>query len=518
MNRFRIWKTEFTLFNVLHALGLAIVLTECANEEVQLCDSGASFVLTMEGEIESWPLGCTVRDILLIPSANEIARASKLALGNLDGLLAATLTMPGPRVSSVADLKSKTVQRQGIAAQALEKVESLISRVCRSVHSQLQPTANWISSIAEDYRDESAVVPQFQARNGNSLTLTMPLDPAFGFSSRRPCSDAMINQKAALCMPSPRFGAALAYVGAARYLRAQRTKGSGILLYVPEFTDFVVKPHSVCNRLPASHVPAQQAMYVHWLSTWRTYHKSASGVLIQTMQTQGAKQSVSTCRTRLSYSPLDCLGQHGCNGIVRYWRQVLGGSREEADTESDLLIDLLSTFDHAAIRAYLTDMARRSFGKSEPSYVHTIEELKAMITCNPGNDSVMAQIVERTKGTLRFAQAIRLLGEHNRSAAKEIIDDLDVVQTQDKLLRVLARSVQQCVLAKAKNDFIIVPDEDDVGILLEDVDRFGVRDVSGLVIILSAVGYPRKPKTPESTDNVVTENQSAIAGTEGDDR
>src|SRR5690606_24633868 len=98
-------------------------------------------------------------------------------------------------------------------------------------------------------------------------------------------------------------------------------------------------------------------------------------------------------------------------------------------------------------------------------------------------------------GTLRFAQAIRLLGEHSRSAAKEIIDDLEVVQSQDKLLRVLARSVQQCVLAKAKNNFIIVPDEEDVGILLEDIAVYGVSNVTSLLIILAAIRYPRNSNT-----------------------
>lgn len=514
MTRFLIWKTEFATFDLLHAFGLAVALSESFNDAVRLCDRGAAFVLEMEGKLDNRTPTCAIEDILVIPNADGIKNAGELARGNLDGLLAATFTMPGPRVLSTADLIMKAAQQPEVIVPSIKKVASQISRICRFAYRQSGPANHWTSSILVEYREDCASIPRFREANDNSLTLTMPLDPAFGYSSRRPFSDAMICQKTSLSMLSPRLGAAFAYIGAARCLRAQRVKGSAVLLYVPEFTDIVVEPHTCRDRLPANEVPTRHAMYGHWLSTWRTNHGSASGIMIQAMQTQGAKQSISTFRTRLSYAPLTYLAQCDCSSVVDYWRRVLSDEVEGA-AEIDLLVDLLSTFEDAAIRAYLTDMARRSFGKSEPLYVHQIEEVQAMIECKPTNRSAMAQILRRTKGTLRFGQAIRLLAEHDRSAAREIIEDLDTVQSQDKLLRVLARSVQQCVLAKAKNNFILIPDEDDVGILLEDVAEYGVSNISGLLIILAAIWYPKIPDAQGTTGATTIEMQTATTESKG---
>jgi len=82
--------------------------------------------------------------------------------------------------------------------------------------------------------------------------------------------------------------------------------------------------------------------------------------------------------------------------------------------------------------------------------------------------------------------------------------DLDCVATCDQLMRVLAKLVQHCTLAKALNNFIVIPDDNDLCILLENVDRFGAKNIAGLLIVLSTLRYPRA--TGGSSDSTYIES------------
>jgi hypothetical protein len=67
---------------------------------------------------------------------------------------------------------------------------------------------------------------------------------------------------------------------------------------------------------------------------------------------------------------------------------------------------------------------------------------------------------------------------------------LETVQTLDQLDRALYRVVQECVLAKAKSNFILVPHEDDFIQLVDDVHEHGVRLIVGVLMLLSVLRYP----------------------------
>ena len=117
----------------------------------------------------------------------------------------------------------------------------------------------------------------------------------------------------------------------------------------------------------------------------------------------------------------------------------------------------------------------------------------------------LSTVLEREQGTLRFGHALRLLGKYNNGPLRDIIDSLDSVQTCDQLMHVLAQAVQECAVAGAKTPFIVIPDDEDLKHLLDDIDRYGARTVAELLIILSALRYPRKvedeSKEGEGDDN-----------------
>jgi hypothetical protein len=106
----------------------------------------------------------------------------------------------------------------------------------------------------------------------------------------------------------------------------------------------------------------------------------------------------------------------------------------------------------------------------------------------------LSAVLERREGTLRFGHALRQLGRVNNGALRDIIDELDTVQSTDQLIRILALAAQECTVASAKTQFMIVPTDEDLKYLLNDIDSFSAKTVARLLIILSALRYPHVNK------------------------
>jgi hypothetical protein len=91
---------------------------------------------------------------------------------------------------------------------------------------------------------------------------------------------------------------------------------------------------------------------------------------------------------------------------------------------------------------------------------------------------------------------MRLLGEVNGAALRELVEALEAVTTLEQLFDVLAQIAESCKIAAAKTKFMVVPDEDDLGALLSDVEQSSVQTIARFLIVLSAIRYPR----PDSTE------------------
>jgi len=97
---------------------------------------------------------------------------------------------------------------------------------------------------------------------------------------------------------------------------------------------------------------------------------------------------------------------------------------------------------------------------------------------------------------------------------------LDTVQTLDQLDRALCRVVQECVLAKAKTDFILIPYEDDFIQLVDDVHEHGVRLIVGVLMLLSVLRYPLTQTADQddipTLDATETDEAHSATGTGGE--
>jgi hypothetical protein len=138
-------------------------------------------------------------------------------------------------------------------------------------------------------------------------------------------------------------------------------------------------------------------------------------------------------------------------------------------------------------------MAHRPQKNQEEKKRHySLEEVRIILeTMSDANTVPLKQVLEREHGTRSFGRALRQIGRSNPSRLRYLIADLEGVQTRAQLLPVLYRIVFASELEKAKENKIIVPSEKDMSGLLEDVDRFDVPIVVGLLLVLSALRYPR---------------------------
>jgi hypothetical protein len=68
--------------------------------------------------------------------------------------------------------------------------------------------------------------------------------------------------------------------------------------------------------------------------------------------------------------------------------------------------------------------------------------------------------------------------------------------------------MQECVVAMAKSPFIIIPTDEDLKYLLDDVDQHGARPIAGLLIILSTLRYAQR-RLPNKSSATAQPSMSA---------
>jgi hypothetical protein len=196
----------------------------------------------------------------------------------------------------------------------------------------------------------------------------------------------------------------------------------------------------------------------------------------------------------LEFAWLDTLKQNAGDAVVAYWRWLLSDSDGRPSIDIDPLTDYLMHRRESSLIAHLCDVAfatHRQRGDSQRRYDK--QEVNSMAEVIPpsGREDALRGILRRPQGTLRIARSMRLLGRHNPAPLRDLIETLDMVRDRDPLIRVVAHLAQECELARARTDIMIVPDEDDLMYLLDDIGQHGAQTVARILIALSAVRYPR---------------------------
>lgn len=504
-----VMRTGIRQFDILHAYGLGVLLATACDTMVELGEAAYSYILSCSvcqlPQIDSDAL---LECAFPLPDEEELrlydphAEAQKLAITVLDGLLAALFTTPGPRVLSVSDLLRKQSLDQTIiqksllkAARKVDNWKAFVKRVAR------EKRENWLDDVLSDYHPDHPVCPLLVEGTESKINILMTIDPSLSYSLRSPYSDGRTMERTQVTVQGTRYAGLLAYLGASRFLRGHHLSGDLINYYLPLARSCSIHAHMALPLLlPMDQKPEQAAIRQWLLLSQQPFQEKAvwSSLAYQTLLTQGIQQSLSLEHGELEYGWLFALQRRLGNGVLRSW-QFQVSAKSGTQEEQENLLDCLKRRDPRAFRSYLLLKARTLV--AHPDSVerrYSLEEVRIITEAMKNSAQEPLKIVlEREEGTRCFGRALRQIGRFDSSKLRDLTEELEAVRTRAQLLPVLQHVVLASELAKAKEQRIVVPTEKDLTVLLEDVERFGIPEVVGLLLVLSVLRYPRRNEQGE---------------------
>lgn len=519
-------KTGILNFDFMHGAGLAILLACATDTKVKLIDQGFAYRLSIP--VQSLPkanLLALFDELFELPSAALMQEGNldfskpSLPVANFEGLLAIFYTKPtGPRVCSIADFCGIKLENSALVSKSIEKVKKAIENWRDFISKKSLGRSEGVSLIIKDYLPGKSKQPRLGPISSSAITLPMTLDAALAYSPRQPLRDGKITHKVNVTATQPIFASLLTMIGASRFLRAQKVAQSCLNFYVPIGREMTIEKNTTLPILVGTNLPSIQSVALCGLTF---YERIGSpdyqwcGLAYQTFQTQNNQQPISISRGFLDLDWLSKLKKTGGNKLVRNCQAGLNLPPGHCSYSVDSLVDTMLTHQGGSWIAYLRELAgaliRNPADRLAYRYGLTqIKEITKLMTQSDNNLPLNA-ILAREKGTLRFGQALRQLGRYSNALLQDHLVNIEVVQSRDQLIRVLAQAVQSCLLIKAKYQYAIVPDDQDLNYLLEDINQYGAATVAGLLLILAVLNYPVEPEGELKTAQA---RQVETAGTE----
>src|SRR5260370_29349 len=354
MGIWHVVKTGAEMFDAMHADGVAIVLAHASGEVIALHDDGPHY--TLESTVSALPDATIdlLDDVLKLPTVEQVhSRGTDLlaftclAVVNLDGLLAAGFTNPrGVRCLSVADLRRRQRFNAAAIAQGLAKMVELREQWKMSVIGRTSRPSGWVHDLLQDYDPTHLCIPRpVPVTGARDITIPMTLDPSLSYASRRPWSDEIITRKTNMTMHGTRFAALLAYIGAARFLRAQQVTGNLINYYLPLAHTLSLSANTAVPLLSSAARTAEHALVLQWLAYGTTHPENGTlwkGLAYQTMQ-MGARQPIARSRGCLDLAWLHQVQERAGKDIVMFWKAVLRQSQDAPREEMEPLLEALAS-------------------------------------------------------------------------------------------------------------------------------------------------------------------------------
>src|SRR2546421_7221608 len=116
-------------FDILHAYGLGILLATACDEPVELRDMACRYILSSSAhQLPRMSYDSLLEKVLPLPREEDVracapsARAQRLSVTVLDGLLTALFTTPGSRILSVSDLLGRLRLDEKALQRGIRKV------------------------------------------------------------------------------------------------------------------------------------------------------------------------------------------------------------------------------------------------------------------------------------------------------------------------------------------------------------------------------------------------------------
>lgn len=521
----RVIKMGSDLFDILHTYGLGIVVASATQQPVTVQEEGCSYRLS--SLCNALPqIGPDLLDeLLLMPSTEEVLHVlqeqhtrseTPLGVENLDGLLAALFTRPYlERNCSIYAM----LDRHRLDPSALERTIAGVRDVCTKwkdvTNQECSDESEWLSEMLRDYDAFRPGQPLPGGKRGTDITVAMTLDPSLGYASRQPYSDGRICRKANLTMLRPRFATLLTFVGAMRFLRAQPIAGDFIIFSTPAPSSLSLHAESARPLLrPRYHDGLEQALLLQALEQVTDHsqdEKQWKALSYQVLLSRGKQQAISLSRGVLDLVRFEHLKHRLGEHLLRHWKALLTVSQEESPYELDHLTEALTTARMQGWEAHLFDvveaeLARKTLedrNRQEKRLrlysILEVQEVSALMESS--YPTPLSSVLERKAGTMRFGHALRQLRKQAPSSVHEILEDLEYLQTCDSLMNILTRTMQTCEVVDANSPFIIIPTDEDLKLLLDDVEHYGVSIVAALLRLLSTLRYvPRKEGASQVQD------------------
>src|SRR5260221_2226888 len=533
----RVIKLGAQMFDALHAYGLGVVVASSTNEQVVVQDGGCFYRLSCSsGAVPPVPIDL-LDEIFLLPEPGEVLHVQQvqparhgvpLGVANLDGLLAALFTRPDVvRSCSLSALLRKHDFDPSVIERGIETMRSICTTWKTWAAHETPPASHWLFQLLKDY---DFICPHQPlpgvTRQESDITATMALDPSFAYASRQTLSDGRVGRKVNMTIRGTRFATLLAYIAAMRFLRAQQVTGGLIAYSVPVASALTLHTGSARPLLwSRNDDEPEQALLLQALDLASAHSQGETrwtALLYQVLQVQAKQQAISRSRGVLDVARFTAQKSQSGEHLLRHWNWLLRTPQRERPYELDHLVAALITAQRQEREAHLFDVALAELARgplenlddqTARRRLYSIDEvMEVSATMESSRPTPLSAILQGKEGTMRFGHALRQLREGTSSMAREVLEDLESVQTVDQFMDTLTRPMQMCEVMEAKSPFLIVPTDPDLKLLMEDVERYGPHTIAGLLRLLSTLRHaPRRGEVDHAGDAQVPTESSEPA-------
>ncbi len=501
-------KTGFASFDTLHACGLAIVFAEVCDEEVLLQDQGPVFELTLSIEPIPKVSYLVLKQILRLPDLDELLKPSKdhetaTHFLNLDGLLATTINLPGPRTLSITELLHRPfLDEEGKALwlkKGYEKVSRVASRLISGIQRELKSGSDdFLNLISDDYLSDHLIIPKIEKYGQRYLPIWSTFEPALGFSTRSSVSDCELNSYN-LTISGNRFASFLALVGAARILRAQKTDSRYAVYWLPSFNQITIVPGFAFQPLRFFRGNANLAILSRTMDALNN-ETETKFIGLHYHILQGSKQPVPVEEGEISLLPLRQFPKK----LVKFWRSIATSSLTFDD---DLLSSALFDLNYHSWERFLLSWHDLLLS-NKVAYPYSLDEiLEVNHMLDPLSAQPLSAILNEKAGTRKFGVLLRQLNEINRSEYLEAKNKLIGARSPEEILAALCPALDEILVIQGKKaTFRVIPTNADIKKLLEQIESHGVSSIAHILIILASLHYR---KIAASNENKSSGNSKA---------
>ncbi len=488
------------MLDALHAYGLGVLLANVTHAPVSLYDKGALYVLTTRARAISEPSKALFERLFPRPTnillKKGMSRPDKyfLEVAGMDGLMAALITAPGPRMLSIYDLQSRCRLNPTFLSACVLKLHNLHTRLARTWNANLK-RKTWWDVLAEDYSESSPKQLVLERKSSRQLTLPLTIDPACAFANHHAGRDGFIGDRTNITVSDPCLAGPLIYRGAARFLRAQRAAEDQIVYFVPLAGKVTLNEKTAEPVHKNLFISSTQAVLKRWLEFGLAPSRKNwqwAGLAYQILRTQGPQQSVSVERGGFDLCWLTQLKTDAGESILGSWRRVLSRPPKHSPLELSLLEQTLIHRMTNNWEAHLMDIAQQKNG-AKLQDLYGLDEIRSVtkhLRDAPG--SALSEIMDREHGPLLYARALNLLGQSFKNNRLDHCGALMSVREMEQLIDSLGKIAEDCEVMSAKSQFIIVPAKEDLQQSVLDAERHGARCIARLIVSLSAHRYLRR--------------------------